>query len=56
MDKNSEIIRIEIIRILNENGKIRGTELANRVIKKVGNEKTENLYIFCIFNARCFLL
>ncbi|MDC0330427.1 hypothetical protein OAN18_06060, partial [Nitrosopumilus sp.] len=40
MDKNSEIIRIEIIRILNENGKIRGTELANRVIKKVGNEKT----------------
>ena len=38
MDKNSEIIRIEIIRILNENGKIRGTELANRVIKKVGNE------------------
>ena len=40
MDKNSEIIRIEIIRILNENGKFRGTELANRVIKKVGNEKT----------------
>ncbi|MDC1136588.1 hypothetical protein OAS76_02255 [Nitrosopumilus sp.] len=40
MDKNSEIIRTEIIRILNENGKIRGTELANRVIKKMGNEKT----------------
>lgn len=40
MDKNSEIIRIEIIRILNENGKIRGTELAKRVIEKVGNEKT----------------
>ena len=40
MDKNSEIIRTEIIRILNENGKIRGTELAKRVIKKVGNEKT----------------
>jgi hypothetical protein len=39
MDKNSDIIRIEIIRILNENGKIRGTELAKRVIKKVGNEK-----------------
>jgi len=39
MDKNSEIIRIEIIRILNENGKIRGTELAKRVIEKVGNEK-----------------
>ena len=40
MDKNSEIIRTEIIRILNENGKIRGNELAKRVIQKVGNEKT----------------
>ena len=40
MDKNSEIIRIEIIRILNENGKTRGTELAKRVMEKVGNEKT----------------
>ena len=40
MDKNSEIIRIEIIRILNENGKIRGTDLAKRVMQKVGNEKT----------------
>ncbi len=39
MNKNSEIIKTEIIRILNENGKIRGTELAKRVIKKVGNEK-----------------
>ena len=39
MDKNSDIIKIEIIRILNENGKIRATELAKRVIKKVGNEK-----------------
>ncbi len=39
MDKNLEIIRTEIIRILSENGKIRGTELAKRVIKKVGNEK-----------------
>lgn len=39
MDKNSEIIKTEIIRILNENGKIRGTELAKRVIEKVGNEK-----------------
>ena len=39
MDKNSEIIRTEIIRILNESGKIRGTELAKRVIKKMGNEK-----------------
>ena len=40
MNKNSEIIKIEIIRILNENGKIRGTELAKRVIEKVGNKKT----------------
>jgi Na+/phosphate symporter len=39
MDKNSEIIRTEILRILNENGKIRGNDLAKRVIKKVGNEK-----------------
>ena len=39
MDKNSEIIKTEIIRILNENGKIRATELAERVIEKVGNEK-----------------
>ena len=39
MDKNSEIIRTEIIRILNENGKTRGTELARKVIEKVGNEK-----------------
>ena len=39
MKKNSEIIRTEIIRILNENGKTRGTELAKRVIKRVGNEK-----------------
>ena len=40
MNKNSEIIRTEIIRILNENGKIRGNELAKRVIQKGGNEKT----------------
>lgn len=40
MDKNSEIIKTEIIRILNENGKTRGTDLAKRVIEKVGNEKT----------------
>ncbi len=39
MDKNSEIIKTEIIRILNENGRIRGTELAKRAIEKVGNEK-----------------
>ncbi len=39
MDKNSEIIRTEIIRILNENGKTRSTDLAKRVIEKVGNEK-----------------
>ena len=40
MDKNSEIIRTEVIRILNESGKIRSNELAKRVIDKVGNEKT----------------
>lgn len=40
MDRNSEIIRTEIIRILNENGKTRGADLAKRVIAKVGNEKT----------------
>ena len=39
MDKNSEIIRTEIIRILNENGRIRGNDLAKRVIQKMGNEK-----------------
>lgn len=39
MKKSTEIIRTEIIRILNENGKIRGTELAKRVIEKMGNEK-----------------
>lgn len=39
MNKNSEIIRTEIIRILNENGKIRGTELAKKVMEKIGNEK-----------------
>ena len=39
MEKNSDIIKTEIIRVLNENGKTRGTELAKRVISKVGNEK-----------------
>jgi porphobilinogen deaminase len=39
MDITSEIIRTEILRVLNEGGKIRGNELAERVIKKVGNEK-----------------
>jgi len=39
MNKNSDIIKTEIIRVLNENGKTRGTELAKRVISRVGNEK-----------------
>jgi len=39
MNKNLEIIRTEIMRILHENGKTRGTDLAKRVIEKVGNEK-----------------
>ena len=39
MRDNSEIIKTEIIRILNENGRIRGTDLVKRVTKKIGNEK-----------------
>lgn len=39
MVTDSNIIRTEILRVLNESGKIRGTELTSRVIKKVGNEK-----------------
>ena len=39
MKNNSEIIKIEILRIINENGKIRGTELVKRVTKSVGSEK-----------------
>lgn len=36
---DANIIRTEILRVLNESGKIRGSELTSRVIKKVGNEK-----------------
>lgn len=36
---DSDIIRTEILRVLNESGKIRGNELTSRVIKRVGNEK-----------------
>jgi hypothetical protein len=36
---DSNIIKIEILRVLNESGKIRGNELTSRVIKRVGNEK-----------------
>ena len=39
MKNNSEIIKIEILRVINENGKIRGTELVKRVTKSVGSEK-----------------
>jgi DNA-binding HxlR family transcriptional regulator len=39
MVADPNIIRTEILRVLNESGKIRGSELTNRVIKKVGNEK-----------------
>jgi len=39
MVTDSNIIRTEILRVLNESGKIRGSELTSRVIKKVGNEK-----------------
>ncbi|GKS67456.1 hypothetical protein YTPLAS73_10030 [Nitrosarchaeum sp.] len=34
-----DIIKTEILRVLNESGKIRGNELTSRVIKRVGNEK-----------------
>jgi len=39
MVEDSDIIKTEILRVLNEGGKIRGSELTSRVIKKVGNEK-----------------
>ena len=39
MDESTNLIRTEIIRVLNENGKTRSSELVKRVIKKVGNEK-----------------
>lgn len=39
MVSDSEIIKTEIIRVLNENGKTRGKDLVDRVVKKVGNEK-----------------
>ena len=39
MVTDSNIIRTEILRVLNESGKIRGNELTSRVVKRVGNEK-----------------
>jgi len=39
MMENSDIIRIEIIRVLNESGTIRGNDLVNRVTEKVGSKK-----------------
>ncbi len=39
MKNNSEIIKTEILRIINESGKIRSTELVKRVTKSMGNEK-----------------
>jgi DNA-binding HxlR family transcriptional regulator len=39
MVEDSDIIRTEIIRVLNESGTIRGNDLVNRVTKKVGSEK-----------------
>ena len=39
MVEDSDIIKTEILRVLNENGKIRANELTRKVIKKVGNEK-----------------
>ena len=40
MDKDSDVIKTEIIRILNENGNLRDTDLVRHVLRKVGNEKT----------------
>ena len=39
MENDSEIIKTEIMRILHENGKTRGSELIDRVAKKIGNRK-----------------
>lgn len=39
MENDLKIIRTEIIRVLNENGKTRSSELVKRVTKKMGNEK-----------------
>jgi len=39
MVADSDIIRTEILRVLNESGKMRANELTSRVIKRVGNEK-----------------
>ena len=39
MVTDPNIIKTEILRVLNESGKIRGSELTSRVIKRVGNEK-----------------
>lgn len=39
MVTDTNIIRTEILRVLNEGGKMRGSDLTSRVIKRVGNEK-----------------
>lgn len=39
MGSDSDIIRTEILRVLNESGKLRGNELTSRVVNRVGNEK-----------------
>lgn len=39
MVEDANIIRTEIFRVLNECGKMRGSDLTSRVIKRVGNEK-----------------
>ena len=36
---DADIIKTEILRVLSESGKVRGSELTSRVIKRVGNEK-----------------
>ena len=39
MENKTQIIRTEIIRVLNESGKIRSSELIRRVSKKIDNKK-----------------
>ena len=39
MNSDSDVIKTEIIRILNENGNLRDTDLVRQVVKRVGNEK-----------------
>ena len=57
MNKNLEIIRTEIIRILHENGKIRGADLAKRVrYVHVEREKVSQMVIYTKRNIVYFAM